>query len=140
MKKIKDERLILSSLKNIRIAFIVQTLSIMAILLYTGFTEGASQVVQNPLWFVFIITMTLLAFLNINISVDTGDAPNKSHSFFKTFILIFAGSVIVGIINFILTDELLISLSVATVLLVCFTLSFAYMFYLRAKRSRDLDS
>ena len=40
MKKIKDERLILQTLKNIRIAFLFQSLGIIGILGYIGFTEG----------------------------------------------------------------------------------------------------
>lgn len=40
LKKIKDERLILQTLKNIRIAFLFQSIGIIGILGYIGFTEG----------------------------------------------------------------------------------------------------
>lgn len=43
MKKIKDERLIIQNLKNIRIAFIVQTIGISAILIYEVVTKGPLQ-------------------------------------------------------------------------------------------------
>jgi hypothetical protein len=39
MKKIKDERLILQGLKNIRIAFLILTFGILAILIYDGKME-----------------------------------------------------------------------------------------------------
>lgn len=54
MKKIKDERLIIQNLKNIRVAFIVQTLGLVAILIYHGITEGIVEVAKHPLWLVFI--------------------------------------------------------------------------------------
>ncbi|GIN86208.1 hypothetical protein J6TS2_25940 [Heyndrickxia sporothermodurans] len=50
MKKIKDERLILQNLNNIRIAFIVQTLGIIGILGYDLFTNGIDEMRNNPLW------------------------------------------------------------------------------------------
>ncbi|EJR67080.1 hypothetical protein IIO_00560 [Bacillus cereus VD115] len=40
MKKIKDERLILQTLKNIRIVFLFQYIGVVGILGYIGFTEG----------------------------------------------------------------------------------------------------
>jgi len=40
MKRIRDERLLLQNLKNIRVAFIVQTLGVVAILVYQAVTEG----------------------------------------------------------------------------------------------------
>lgn len=54
MKKIKDERLILQTLKNIRIAFLFQSLGIIGILGYIGFTEGIDQITKSPLWLLFI--------------------------------------------------------------------------------------
>lgn len=49
VKKIKDERLILKTLKNIRIAFLFQSLGIIGILGYIGFTEGMDQTTKSPL-------------------------------------------------------------------------------------------
>lgn len=54
MKKIKDERLILQTLKNIRISFLFQSLGIIGILGYIGFTEGLDQITKSPLWLLFI--------------------------------------------------------------------------------------
>lgn len=73
MKKIKDERLQIQHLKNIRIAFIVQTIGIFAILLYEMLTEGVMEATDNPLWLLFILTMVVLGWLNLKISVDEYD-------------------------------------------------------------------
>lgn len=56
----KDERLQIQSLKNIRIAFIVQTAGIFAILLYDMIKEGVMEARNNPLWLLFILTMVVL--------------------------------------------------------------------------------
>ena len=43
MKKITDERLILLNLKNIRIAFIIQTLGVLGILGYDAVKKGLER-------------------------------------------------------------------------------------------------
>ncbi len=70
MKKIKDERLKLKNLKNIRIAYIVQTVGIIGILGYDLVTKGLDGMTANPLWFVFMITTVIFAYLTISISID----------------------------------------------------------------------
>ncbi|WP_319469882.1 hypothetical protein [uncultured Trichococcus sp.] len=71
MKKIKDERLILRNLMNIRIAWIVQNL---AILIFLGYQVIKSQETSgvftygNPLWAVFSIGTYTLIFLSVNVS------------------------------------------------------------------------
>lgn len=54
MKKIKDERLILQTLKNIRIVFLFQYIGVVGILGYIGLTEGMDQITKSPLWLLFI--------------------------------------------------------------------------------------
>lgn len=49
--KIKDERLQLKNLKNIRIVYIVQTIGMILILGYDFINEGISGMTDNPLWF-----------------------------------------------------------------------------------------
>ena len=61
LKKIKDERLILQTLKNIRIAFLFQSIGIIGILGYIGFNEGIDQITKSPLWLLFILTSMFLA-------------------------------------------------------------------------------
>lgn len=70
MKKITDERLVLQNLKNIRIAYIVQTTGILAILGYDWATKGIDGMTDNPLWYVFILTAIVSAYLSMSISVD----------------------------------------------------------------------
>jgi len=55
MNKIKDERLVLRNLKNIRIAFLFQTLGIITILCKQHFMDGKSFS-DIPLFLVFILT------------------------------------------------------------------------------------
>ena len=43
MKKIKDERLLIKNLKNIRIAFLVQRVGLYATLTYKSVTEGPRE-------------------------------------------------------------------------------------------------
>lgn len=76
MKIIKDERLQMQSLKNIRIAFIVQTVGILAILLYETITVGFTQARANPIWIVFMLSAVVLGWLNLRISVDTYENTN----------------------------------------------------------------
>lgn len=70
MEKIKDERLQLKNLKNIRITFIVQTLGIIGILLYDLINHGMDGMTDNPVWFVFILTGVINAYLSMSISVE----------------------------------------------------------------------
>lgn len=80
MQKIKDERLKLKNLKNIRVLFMIQTIGILGILGYDLITKGIDGMTDNPLWFVFIITAVVSAYLSMNISVDhetSGKSPEK---------------------------------------------------------------
>lgn len=144
MKKIKDERLILKNLKNIRIAFIVQTIGIVIILIYEGVTEGISKIIDNPLWLVFMLTMTVFLWLNLKISVDVYDdakEQKKPGPYYRIVIL----SALVGTVLALLakfgpdgsnTSEALI---VGIVVFVCFLIPFSFVYYLRKKRSEDVD-
>lgn len=55
MKKIKDERLQIQNLKNIRIIFLIQNLGIIGILAYDYLSKGMEQMRNNPLWLLFTI-------------------------------------------------------------------------------------
>jgi hypothetical protein len=70
MKKITDERLIVKNLKNIRIAYILQTLGIIGILAYDAVTKGLDRMHDNPLWLVFMITTVISGYLSMSISVE----------------------------------------------------------------------
>ncbi|REJ11022.1 hypothetical protein [Halobacillus trueperi] len=70
MKKIRDERLQLKNLKNIRVVYIVQTLGILAILGYDLTTKGLDGMTSNPVWIVFMVSVIVNAYLSMTISVD----------------------------------------------------------------------
>ncbi|WP_324611562.1 hypothetical protein [Bacillus massiliglaciei] len=70
IKKVTDERLVVQNLKNIRIAYIIQTVGILGILGYDYATKGIDGMRENPLWLVFIITTVVSAYLSMNSSVD----------------------------------------------------------------------
>ncbi|MCM3741793.1 hypothetical protein M3210_16190 [Oceanobacillus luteolus] len=77
MEKIKDERLKLKNLENIRIAFIIQTFGIVAILVFDFVSKGMEEMTGNPLWIVFLITMVAFSYLSMNISIEY-EKPRKS--------------------------------------------------------------
>ncbi|WP_080844151.1 hypothetical protein [Cytobacillus gottheilii] len=100
MKKITDERLIMKNLKNVRIAFAVQSLGIFAILFYEFLQGGIDQMRDNPLWLVFMVTVIVLAYLSMNISVDSESNLKKSnHSLQISAIVTLLISLIVGILT-----------------------------------------
>ncbi|MGA9519718.1 MAG: hypothetical protein WBV27_13140 [Trichococcus sp.] len=82
MKKIKDERLILRNLKNIRIAWIVQNLAILFFMAYQLIkSQDTSGVFTygNPLWAVFTIGTYTLIVLSVNISGPMEDKEKMTH-------------------------------------------------------------
>lgn len=85
MKKIKDERLKLQNLKNIRIAYIIQTVGILGILGYDFIAKGPDGMRANPLWIVFMITAIISAYLSMSVSVDheSNEKEPKKGSFFR---------------------------------------------------------
>ena len=70
MKKITDERLIFKNLQNIKIAYIIQTLGILCILGYDFFQGGLEKMRSNPLWFLFILTSVVSAYLSMSVSIE----------------------------------------------------------------------
>lgn len=77
MKKIKDERLILQMLKNIRIVFLFQYIGVVGILGYIGFTEGIDQITKSPLWLLCMFTSILLAYLQLSVSIDVEEGEKE---------------------------------------------------------------
>jgi len=139
MKMIKDERLQLQNLKNIRIAYIIQTMGIIGILGYDWVTKGLDEMRANPLWLVFIITTIISAYLSMSISVDN---ERKNHSPKKSFLIsllvIFLISTAIGIFTW-MTDGFTIfsGILIGSVLFICFLIPAYYVYYLRIKRQED---
>lgn len=144
MKVIKDERLQVQNLKNIRIAFVVQSVAILAILLYEIITDGVMEATSNPLWMVFLLTIVVLSWLNLGVSVDVYDSTReqkKPGPYYRVFIL----SVLVGFIMALFakfgpdSSSNSGALLVGSVVFVCFLIPFSFAHYIIKKRSEEDD-
>ncbi|RST60318.1 hypothetical protein D5F11_007700 [Siminovitchia terrae] len=142
MKKITDERLMIKNLKNIRIAFFIQSLGVIGILLYTAIKHGISGMTSQPLWIVFMLTAIVLGYLQMSISIEheNPDKKIKKGSYFKTVMIILLITIGLGF---------LITLSpesgpkdgfvVGGVIFLCTLAPYSYIYYLRKKHSEDTD-
>lgn len=141
MQKIKDERLILKNLKNMRIAYGIQTIGIIGILGYDLVTKGMSGMTENPLWFLFIVTAIISAYLSMNISVEHENekgSPKKGLNI-SLFLLVII-CIAVGIIGS-LTDEFNLrnGLIFPGILFVCGFIPIYYIYHLRRNRNDDSE-
>jgi len=140
MKLIRDERLVIKNLKNIRIAFAFQTLSIVGILIYDGMVKGLDNVTNNPLWLILILTSIILGYLNLSISVDSYESEKQIRK--TPYYLIVIGCLVVGVVFGLLT-KLISNSSVqdstitGLVIFLCFLCSFSFGYFLIKKRSKD---
>lgn len=103
MKKMKDERLLLENLKNIRVAFLLQTAGIVGILIYEGANKGIGAIVQHPLWLLLLGTGIILLYLNMKGAADI-EASTKNRNqipYFQKIMMSLVMSVIIGLILFI---------------------------------------
>ena len=136
MKKIKDERLILKNLKNIRGAYIIQTLGIFCILGYDWITRGSEAMFESPLWFVFIVSTTALTFFSMDISVaheSRKKSPKRSLSI--SIVIIALISIVAGILVPFSSKSLSINgLIVGGVLFIVLLIPYIYIYYLRIKQ------
>lgn len=141
MKKIKDERLKLKNLKNIRLAYIVQTLGIIAILAYDLVRKGSDAMKENPLWFVLIVSTTTLCYSAMGISVDHekgSKSPKKSFIISLVLLLIISSTVGIFVSN---TSGFngFEGLITGGILFICGLVPIIYIYSLRKKRLEDLD-
>src|SRR5699024_8438859 len=128
---IKDERLILKNLQNIRIAYLVQTIGIVAILVYDLVTKGMETMTKNPLWFVFILTGVVTAYLNMSISVEH-ETNEKSPK--KKLVIWLAVSIIISLVMGVLTSMSDGNgLLTGGIVFLCFLAAGLYVYYLRGK-------
>jgi len=142
MKKITDERLVLQNLKNIRIAFTIQTLGILGILGYDLVTKGLEGMRENPLWLVFIITTIISAYLSMSISTDHEmNKVNPQKRFSISLIVLILISTIVGFFvsftdGFNITD----GVTIGGILFICGLIPTFYIYNLRKKRqNQDME-
>ncbi|MBH0162968.1 MULTISPECIES: hypothetical protein [Fictibacillus] len=140
MNKITDERLVLQNLKNIRIAYIVQTVGILGILGYDFVTKGLDGMRENPLWLVFILTTAISAYLSMSISADHESNkinPKKSLSI-SLVVIVFISTVIGFFVS--LTDgfDIIDGVIMGGILFICGFIPIVYIYSLRKKR-QDAD-
>ncbi|PPK48337.1 DUF6773 family protein [Clostridium algidicarnis] len=142
MNKIKDERLVLRNLKNIRIAFLFQTLGIITILCKEHFMDGKSFS-DLPLFLVFILTGVIMSFLSMGISVDN-EVPEKS-SILNSYKWILILSITVGalftFISLMSSNEIPFTRALigGLIVFICFLVAFSVGYFMKKKRSDGLD-
>ncbi|MGN7891610.1 branched-chain amino acid ABC transporter substrate-binding protein [Bacillus sp. 22475] len=143
MKKIKDERLILQTLKNIRIAFLFQSLGIIGILGYIGFTEGIDQITKSPLWLLFMLTSILLAYLQLSVSIDVeeGEKEIKLTPYYKLVLRSLIVGIIITTIYIIFSPErpLFEAILTGSVFFICFLVSYSFSYFIKKRRLQDDD-
>lgn len=139
-KKIEDERLLLIQLKNTRIVYIFQTLSITALLVYYGFREGFDNVSKNPLWIIWTLSAVLMMYLQMGISVDMEtEKKKKQRPYYEKVLLSLAIGIIMGIIMVLSGNPIRDSIIIGFVFFICYLIPGSIFYYLRKKRSQDLD-
>ncbi|WP_226669656.1 hypothetical protein [Metabacillus litoralis] len=139
MKKITDERLKLQNLKNIRIAFIIQTNGILGILGYDLVTKGLDGMRENPLWFVFMITTVISAYLSMSISTDHENSkinPQRSLSI-SLIVLVFISTVVGFFVTRTDGFNILDGVILGGILFVCGFVPIIYIYHLRKKRQDE---
>jgi cell division protein FtsW (lipid II flippase) len=136
LKKITDERLKLQNLKNIRVLFLFQNAGIIGILAYDFITSGLDGMTDNPLWFLFIMTTVVSAYLSMSISVDHEEErhPPKKSLLIAVVIMTII-SVLLGIIASLpdgsdMTDGVI----VGGVIFICGLIPAIYVYSIRKKR------
>lgn len=143
MKKIKDERLILQTLKNIRIAFLFQYTGVIGILGYIGFTKGMDQITQSPLWLLFILTSILLAYLQLSVSIDVEESEKeiKLTPYYKLVLRSLIVGIIIAIIYIIFSPErsLFEAILTGSIFFICFLASYSVSYFIKKRRLQDDD-
>nr|WP_142398600.1 branched-chain amino acid ABC transporter substrate-binding protein [Bacillus wiedmannii] len=143
MKKIKDERLILKTLKNIHIAFLFQSLGIIGILGYIGFTEGMDQITKSPLWLLFMLTSILLAYLQLSVSIDVeeGEKEIKLTPYYKLVLRSLIVGIIIAIIYIIFSPErpFFEAILTGSIFFICFLVSYSVSYFIKKRRLKDDD-
>ncbi|MGF9939108.1 branched-chain amino acid ABC transporter substrate-binding protein [Bacillus anthracis] len=143
VKKIKDERLILQTLKNIRIVFLFQYIGVVGILGYIGFTEGMNQITKSPLWLLFMLTSILLAYLQLSVSIDVeeGEKEIELTPYYKLVLRSLIVGIVMAIIYIIFSPErpLLEAILTGSILFICFLVSYSISYFIKKRRLQDDD-
>lgn len=141
MKIMKDERLKLQNLKNIRIAFLIQTTGIIGLLLYDLVEHGYDGILSNPLWFILILTTVVYLFLSISISVDheSEEKSPKKGLTISLIVLLTISVIITILIGFTDDFNFLDGVIFSSIILVCGLVPIIYIYRLRKQRLGELQ-
>ena len=136
MKKISDERLILQNLKNVRIAYFIQTLGILGILGYDLITKGFEGMRENPLWLVFMITTIAFAYFSMSISVEYENKKTDSQKSLRIslLILILISAVVGFLVSFTDGFTIINGLIIGGILFICGLIPIVYIYNLRKRQ------
>ena len=142
MKIIKDERLILRNLQNIKIAYIVQTIGILCILGYNFFQGGLEGVRTNPLWLLLMLTTVVYLYLSMSVTVEQEKKrKNPKKSFLLGFIGLILISVIVGyLISITPSSDWITGLRFGFILFICSLVPLYYVYRLRLRQVREFEN
>lgn len=139
MKKIKDERLQLQNLQNIRIVFLVQNLGIIGILGYDFIYKGMEGMRNNPLWLVFLLSMIISLYLSMSISADYERQPKNPK---RSLVISLVGSLLIcTLIGFFVakseSNSILEGVIMGGCLFICILIPVVYIYTLRIKRQEE---
>ena len=141
MKKIKDERLIMRNLQNIKTVYIVQTIGILGILGHSFLQGGLDEMRANPLWLLFMLTTILSAYLSMRVSVENEQSvQNPAKSLRISLLVLMTIIIIVSTLTLLtpgfgLSDALLIG----SILFICGIIPIYYIYRLRVKEQEDME-
>lgn len=140
MKVIKDERLKIKNLKNIRIAFILQTLGIIGILFLNFLKDGAIAVFDSPLFFLLILVSTIFLYTSLNISIEYDEI--KSPKLNLTIYIIISLIASIAVAYFSITSGVILieGIIYGIILFICFFISSIYLYKLRIKKLKEFDN
>ncbi|MGN7476409.1 hypothetical protein ACTHOQ_01035 [Solibacillus silvestris] len=141
MRKITDERLKLRNLQHIRIAYIIQTFGILAILGYELFQSGMDGMRQNPVWLVFMVTAIVYMYLSMSTSVEhERKISNPKKSLMISFITVFIiASAIAFFVSVTPGFDWGTGLLVGLIIIVCGVIPSFYIYRLRMKQLAEMD-
>ena len=145
MKKIRDERLLVQNLKNIRIVFVVQTIGIVSILVCQAIKEGIAKVVTGPVWLVLIMTLTVFSALNLKVVYDVFDTVSKRKKPRPFYPVLLIAALIGGVFALLAKvgpdkSSDAEALIVGSVFFVCFLVPGIIVHYWEKRRSQTRDS
>lgn len=135
MKKIKDERIELQRLKNIRFAFIIQSAGMTAILIWIGVTEGVMALTKSPLWFLFILVVIFLNYQNLKIVDELEDKVTNPGPYYRVILYPGIISTAIGLLVFFFPgDSSANPFLVGGIVFVCFIVPFSIAYFLLKRR------